>query len=272
MILWCDGGHAARENMRRDASLLERLDAACDGGAEAEAVLRLFRFTPPGITLGYAQDPERTLDLDRCRADGVEWAVRPTGGRAIYHDDEWTYSFAARIADPEWGGGLHEAYGRVSRLVLASLAALGVPARLVARHGSGVVPERPGAPPRRGAAACFASTARHEVELDGKKLVGSAQRRTAHALLQQGSVLLGPSHVRLTDYLRLLRVAREAARYRLESNARPGGSYLGSDRGLERWADAVAGVFGPGVRRYSAEAGAFLLTPREAGSYTGASR
>jgi len=195
MILWCDGGHSARENMRRDTLLLERLAAAGDGDPGAEPVLRLFRFMPPGITLGRAQDPERTLDLDRCRADGVEWATRPTGGRAIFHDDEWTYAFAARIADPEWGGDLHEAYDRVSRLVHASLVALGMPAELVAHRaprgaGSAAPPNDPAKP------SCFASTARHEIELDGRKLVGSAQRRTAGALLQQGSILLGPSRSR----------------------------------------------------------------------------
>ena len=132
MLLWCDGGHSARENMRRDALLLERLEAADDDSAAGEAVLRLFRFAPPGITLGRAQDPERTLDLQRCERDGVEWAVRPTGGRAIFHDEEWTYSFAARIADPDWGGNLATAYDRISRLVHASLRRLGVPADMAA--------------------------------------------------------------------------------------------------------------------------------------------
>src|SRR2546426_2767573 len=106
MILWCDGGHPSRENMRRDALLLERLDRTEDGHAESEAVLRLFRFTPPGITLGRSQDPARTLDLERCQANRVEWAMRPTGGRAIYHDDEWADSFVGRVAHPEWGADL----------------------------------------------------------------------------------------------------------------------------------------------------------------------
>ena len=270
MILWCDGGHSARENMRRDAKLLERLDAAADGTPAAEAVLRLFRFSPPGITLGHAQNPERTLDLERCRVDRVEWAVRPTGGRAIYHDEEWTYSFAARIADSDWGGSLREAYDRVSRLVHASLVTLGVPAELragrMARAEDG---ERDAGTPNDPARpSCFASTARHEIELSGRKLVGSAQRRTAGALLQQGSLLLGDAHLRLADYLRLDPEAREGARQALAANAMPAGVHVGRERGLERWAAALAGVLGARARTVSSEAGAFLLTPVEFGSYT----
>src|SRR5262245_38498278 len=98
MLLWIDGAHDALENMRRDTLLL--------AGAEArgEPVVRLFRFDPPGITLGANQRPERELDLARCMAEGVPWAVRPTGGRAIFHAEEWTYSLATPIDDPEWGG------------------------------------------------------------------------------------------------------------------------------------------------------------------------
>src|SRR5262245_27998736 len=124
MILWCDGPHDPAENMRRDAALLGR--AAAD--PRFEPVLRLFRFEPHGITLGHAQRPDEVLDLDLCRADGVPSAVRPTGGRAIFHSEEWTYALVARIGDPAWGGTLSEAYARASRLLLASLHRLGVPA------------------------------------------------------------------------------------------------------------------------------------------------
>jgi lipoate-protein ligase A len=269
MILWCDGGHSARDNMRRDRRLLERLVGAADGSAEAEATLRLFRFAPPGITLGHAQDPSRTLDLERCEADGVEWAVRPTGGRAIFHDEEWTYSVAARIADPDWGGDLRRSYQRVSGLIHASLVALGVPAD---RSGGRARVPRPEEPPHDPARpSCFASTSRHEIELAGSKLVGSAQRRSGGALLQQGSVLLGPSHVRLADYLRVTGEARDRARQALAANATTAEAYLGSRPPLERWADAIAGTLGDRARRVSGADGALLLTPSERAPYTAAS-
>src|SRR5262249_28102290 len=112
IVLWCDGAHGVAENMARDQALL----AAAEADGERPAVLRLFRFAPHGITLGRSQDPRRELDLERCRAHQVAWAVRPTGGRAIFHVEEWTCSLCAPIADPEWGGTPAASYQRVARL------------------------------------------------------------------------------------------------------------------------------------------------------------
>jgi len=75
MILWCDGAHGARENMRRDARLLERAAA----GQATGPVLRLFGFAPPGITLGRSQDPARELDLGRMAAEGGATEVNIIG-------------------------------------------------------------------------------------------------------------------------------------------------------------------------------------------------
>ena len=246
LILWCDGAHDAAENMRRDAALLE---AAAAGAAP---VLRLFTFSPPGITLGHAQDPVRELDLARCHAAGVRWAVRPTGGRAIYHDQEWTYSLAAGLSDAGWGGGLETAYGRVSRLLVASLERLGVPAALAAGSARGELAPRSAA----GAAApCFASTARHEIVVEGRKLVGSAQRRTPRALLQQGSVLLGPAHLRLADFLAVPDSERERVRAGLARAAADAGPWLGGRPPLARWADALQAGLPPDTRRVEGDAG-----------------
>src|SRR2546428_63086 len=125
MILWLDGSHAPAENMRRDAGLLA---TAADPGFEP--VLRLFGFAPPGITLGRAEDPARTLDLARCVRDGVPWAVRPTGGRAVFHAEEWTYSFAAPLVHPQGSGSVADAWERLSEIIVRSLGRLGVPAAL----------------------------------------------------------------------------------------------------------------------------------------------
>lgn len=252
--------------MRRDRRLLERVDQ----DPAAEPVLRLFRFDPPGITVGHSQRVDRELDLERCRADGVPWAVRPTGGRAIFHAEEWTYSLSAGIADPEWGGSLADSYARAAHAILASLVRLGVPARM-----SSVRSREPssgfdaGAPPRAEAAPpCFASTSRHEIVLEGGKLVGSAQRRKARGLLQQGSVLLGSGHERLVDYLRMTDGEREQARRDLARAAAPAGTLLDSRLGLDDWAAALLQVLPAGTRLHDAAAGAFRLTPAEADLYT----
>lgn len=260
MILWCDGGHDVAENMRRDAALL----AAAEGGAPP--VLRLFRFSPPGITLGMNQTAARELDAARCAADGVGWAVRPTGGRAIFHAEEWTYALATPRDHPRWGGAADQAYGSASTLVMRSLVRLGVPAALVPRRAGAPspAPRGSGVP----AAPCFASTARHEVVIGDRKLVGSAQRRTAGAYLQQGSVLLGEGHLRIADYLGLAMDAREPVREALRRAAMPASPWLGTAPPLERWADALLAELGAAASRVEGAFGLNLLTPRGMGSYT----
>jgi lipoate-protein ligase A len=246
--------------MRRDAALL--------GAAElgAEPVLRLFGFVPPGITLGLSQDPARELDLARCAADGVPWAVRPTGGRAIFHAQEWTYALAAPLDDHDWGGRLRDSYARTSALIIRSLLRLGVPAAFAPRTGHEPPPRvRSLSGP---AAPCFASAARHEVLLGDGKLVGSAQRRTARGLLQQGSVLLGPGHLRLADYLPLPEPQRQRVRTALARATATAAPWLGIEPPLERWADALIAELGARSRRTDAAAGAFLLTGPTSDSYT----
>lgn len=261
MILWCDGAHAARENMRRDAALL----AAAEAGAEP--VLRLFAFAPPGITLGMSQDPARELDLGRCAADGVEWVARPTGGRAIFHAEEWTYSLAAPRHHPDWNGSLAEAYARASGLIVRSLVRLGVPAELAAARE----PRAETATAGGGAAPpCFASTARHEIVLGGRKLVGSAQRRTARGLLQQGSVLLGSGHLRIADYLSGDPALRERVRDGLRAATATAAPWLGKTPPLERWADALRAELGAGTRVVSGAEAAIRLTVPASHSYTAA--
>jgi lipoyl(octanoyl) transferase len=263
VILWCDGAHDAAENMRRDAALL----AAAEHGAPP--ALRVFGFSPAGITLGMNQTPAHELDLGRCAADGVGWAVRPTGGRAIFHAEEWTYALAAPCGHPEWGGGSGDAYGRASGLVMRALVRLGVPAELVPRRGGPASAASPG-PRGRGSAAapCFASTARHEVVVRGVKLVGSAQRRTADAYLQQGSILLGEGHLRIADYLAIGADARERVRDALRLAAGSAARWLGAAPPLARFADALMAELGPRSTRVDGASGAFLLTVSGSGSYT----
>lgn len=245
MILWCDRSSDPAEAMARDRALL----AAIGEGRIAEPVLRLFRFDPSGITLGRAQDPARELDLARCAADGVPWAVRPTGGRAIFHAEEWTYAFACRLDDPAWGGGLGAVHERVSRLVAWSLRALGVPCDLVPTAAGASGPRAPSPRVRGGPAPpCFASTARYEIVLRGRKLVGSAQRRAGGALLQQGSVLLGPGHLRLADYRSGPESAREEARRALERASAHAGAWIEGGAPVARWADALEPLL-EGARR-----------------------
>jgi lipoyl(octanoyl) transferase len=263
VILWLDDAHDVVTHMTRDAALLEAIERG------HEPVLRLFQFRPPGITLGANQSADRELDLVACARDGIRWASRPTGGRAIFHADEWTYALAAPIDDPEWGGTRAAAYERMSRLVTASLVRLGVPALLAPGEARSHPAEGEGPRATRGPATpCFASTARHEIVVGAGKLVGSAQRRTARGLLQQGSVLLGDGHLRIADYLRLGPETRERVRAALHRAAATAGAWLGPDTSLERWAGALEAELGADVRIVRVAPVALSLTPSKSAPYT----
>ena len=171
------------ENMRRD---LELLDACARG--EIPGAVRLYGFAPACLSLGRMQSMD-DVDLDACARDGVDVVRRPSGGRAVLHDQEVTYSVVCRSNDPVFGGRVLESCSRIHEAVAAGLSLLGV--RTVARG----LPADLRRDAREGAAVadCFARPAAHELlDEQGRKLVGSAQARRAGALLQHGSVLLEP--------------------------------------------------------------------------------
>lgn len=238
MILWWDGAHGPRENMRRDSALLEA------GVADRirEPVLRLFRFSPAGITLGRSQAPERELDLAALEAQGVEWAMRPTGGRAIFHDEEWTFSLTTRLGPEGWAPDAAQAYARTCSGLARALVRLGVPVESSAGTARGVGRPRAESGP---AAPCFASTARHELTLQGRKFAGIAQRQVGETLLQQGSLLLGDSHLRLLDWTPVEASSRAEARRELLASAAHAAAWLGADHDLGRLAAACDAEFAP---------------------------
>ena len=247
-LLWLDLARDAPANMARDAELLERAIA----GRLPGTVLRLYTFAPPGITLGRGQDPERELDLAALARDGVRWAVRPTGGGAIWHDHEWTFALATRLGVDGWAETPAAAYERTARLLATALRTLGVHASLAAVTARG-----PGTPRAASGAAppCFASSARFELVLDGRKLAGIAQRAARGALLQQGSLLLGESHLTLARYVRAPEDTREALVREWRGHAASAGECLGADRGLARLAGALGEALG-GATPFRAEEGA----------------
>lgn len=157
---------------------------------EAAPTLRFFAWDPPTLSLGYGQALDEAVSVEAARRLGVGVVRRPTGGSAIYHDGpqrELTYTVVATNADLGVTTDLLQAYRWIARALARGLRALGVPVEIVA------VPRGRGAAP----AFCFARTGRYEIELDGKKLVGSAQRRRGACFLQHGSVLLDADAARL---------------------------------------------------------------------------
>ena len=251
MILWHDGAHGPRENMRRDAGLLEA--ALC--GRVGTPVLRLFRFAPRGITLGRSQEPARELDLARVDASGLEWATRPTGGRAIFHDEEWTFSLVSTLGGDGWAADATAAYERTCELLANVLQRLGVPVETSAGSARGVgVPRERSGP----AAPCFASTARHELTITGRKVAGIAQRQIGNVLLQQGSILLGESHLELVDWIPIPPPVRSDARERLAGVSTHTAPWLGARPDLALLVEGCAALL-PLADRLGGEAGAAVL-------------
>ncbi len=178
-------------NMAVDQALLQVMDEA-----PSSPVVRFYGWQPWAVSFGYGQDPSREVDLRRCAEQGIDVVRRITGGRAVLHAEELTYSVVCAAVDPVLGERIDETYRRIGEALVAGLQRFGVPAAL----------ERAGSRPPRTragdvASPCFASIARSEVKVNGRKLVGSAQRRLGNAVLQHGSVLTGPAHRRLLDLL-----------------------------------------------------------------------
>jgi lipoate-protein ligase A len=176
-------------NMAVDEVLLDGVAA----GATAPT-LRFYEWAPPCLSLGYFQ-PFEVVDLDGCRALGVDVVRRPTGGRAILHDRELTYSVALPASVLGHDGGVLPSYYRLSLALQDGLRRLGVPAALAPQSAAvGAAVHGP---------VCFDRPSAHEILLQGRKLVGSAQMRRGGALLQHGSILIEPGISTLRACLRL---------------------------------------------------------------------
>ena len=160
------------ENMARDSALQAR--AARTG----ETVFSIYSWTRPTLSLGRHQPAMGLYDSEKLRRANVDVVRRPTGGRAILHDHEVTYSVTAPVNDAV---PLRETYSRINRILLDGLSRLGVDAELAPTADRAPVP---------GMRPCFDAPGEGELVARGQKLVGSAQWRNEGALLQHGSILV----------------------------------------------------------------------------------
>lgn len=180
-----DGACTGAENMARDAALL---DEHRPGDLP---VLRLYRWRPYAVSYGYHQSPEG-FDAAAIAAAGHGLVRRPTGGRAILHAEELTYAVVGTSPSELFGASLHATYTRINEALLLFLRDLGLPADVSGGESRADA---------RGL-VCFKSAGRHEINVRGRKLVGSAQRRRGDVFLQHGSILAGPAHLDLPRFLR----------------------------------------------------------------------
>ncbi len=224
------GFHPGHYNMRLDELLAERLTAH-----QGLPTLRVYGWKPHAISLGYNQR-DNDFDKARCAAHGIDIVRRPTGGRAIFHAEELTYS----VAMFSRGKNISDSYREISEALLSGLHFLGADGECALTQ-----PNLPEIYRSRTSIPCFASSTRYEIQYRGKKLVGSAQRRYVatggdEIVLQHGSVLLGPVHRRLSEFVKAeSEEARAALRESLETKTTELDSVLGRNVSFDEAAVAL---------------------------------
>jgi lipoyl(octanoyl) transferase len=180
-------------NMEYDERLARRVQSGID-----PPTVRVYGWKPHAISLGHHQ-AITDIDEDACRVRGIDIVRRATGGRAILHAHELTYSVAMFSGERP----ISEIYASISEALACGLRMMGAGVEFAASQ-----PDFPSLYKHPSAIPCFASSARHEIQFEGRKLVGSAQRRYAapefpEVVMQHGSILLGDGHRVLIDLLSL---------------------------------------------------------------------
>ncbi len=149
------------------------------GSSGFDGTLRFYFWKPACISLGYFQRPEDALDAALCKASGIGITRRITGGGAIYHHAEITYSITANLPNAVIPSNVDASYRSLEEFIIKSLNMLGAK-----------VSYRGKAEPENKNFYCFARPSKYDVVCGGKKIAGSAQRRSGRLFLQHGSILL----------------------------------------------------------------------------------
>jgi lipoyl(octanoyl) transferase len=176
------------QNMAIDQAIAELY------ATQRQPTLRFYRWSPACLSLGIGQRFTRDVDPVACAALGIDVVRRLTGGRAILHDQELTYSLVTAPDDPlVRAGSIAQSYRTISAALCAGLVELGLAPELAPRPGSR----------QTASAACFDLPSDYEITVGGRKLVGSAQARQHGVLLQHGTILLHADAARWARVLRL---------------------------------------------------------------------
>lgn len=193
-------------NMAVDEAILT---AVAEG--KSPPTLRFYGWEPACLSLGRAQSVQEA-DSEACRARGWHIVRRATGGRAILHVDELTYSVAAPQTEPRVAGGIQASYEQLSRALVTGLQLLGLePDR---------APHTAGSPREQKGPICFDTPARYEITYHGRKLIGSAQMRRRGVMLQHGTLPLTGDVTRIVEALPFAdETARTQARQELNKQA-----------------------------------------------------
>ncbi|MDF2929271.1 MAG: biotin/lipoate protein ligase [Anaerospora sp.] len=166
-------------NMAIDEAIVEAHSAGL-----VPPTLRFYTWQPAALSIGYFQKIREEVQLEACRSQGIDLVRRITGGRAVLHDQELTYSAVVREDIPVLPPTLLGSYRYLSQGLLAGLNKQGVAAEMTL---PGAAFGQSSRLPKNG--ACFDAPSFYEITVDRKKLIGSAQVRKNGTLLQHGSIL-----------------------------------------------------------------------------------
>lgn len=195
-------------NMAIDEAILAEVEAG-----NSPPTFRLYGWSPPCISLGHSQNPERELNLSRVKEFGFDTVIRATGGRAVLHIGELTYSLIAAQSAESWCETQAESYRVISQALAQAILGSGIGVSL----DRGYPIEK--SVDQRAMTPCFSSTARSEVVFGERKVIGSAQRRLRNAFLQHGSILVSKDHRKIVDCLKLEPEKRDGYLKILDQNA-----------------------------------------------------
>jgi len=182
------GVNSGKFNMDFDVFLAENF-------LQGNAVLRLYRWNPYCISLGANQSLE-DINNSKTRYHQIDVVKRPTGGRAILHSQELTYSVIYPIEPTTSAKNIYKEINLALRKGLINFDA-----RLNVIDLEHSQPDFKEFYKSEISAICFAVSAKSELNYNGKKLVGSAQRKLGNVILQHGSILCGEYHKRIVNYL-----------------------------------------------------------------------
>jgi lipoate-protein ligase A len=193
-------------NMAMDQAI-----AVAHSEGKVPPTLRFYGWNPPALSIGYFQKAAVEVDLEAVKQQGIGFVRRPTGGRAVLHDQELTYSIIVAEKYPGMPSGVTEAYRVLSEGLLLGFQRLGLDAQMIQLEKAGEKLSLNS----EASAACFDAPSWYELVVEGRKVAGSAQMRYKGAVLQHGSVLLELDVAKLFG---LLRFPSDAVRQRLQKS------------------------------------------------------
>ncbi|SMO39280.1 lipoate--protein ligase family protein [Melghirimyces algeriensis] len=187
------GWKDSAENMAIDEAIL-----IAHSEGRVPPTIRFYGWNPATLTIGYFQRVNKEIDLNRVQERGLGFVRRPTGGRAVLHDQEVTYSVIVEEGYPGMPTSVTQSYRAISMGLLHGFRNLGLQGEMIPLETE----EEKRKYASLGSAACFDSPSNYELVIEGRKVAGSAQTRQRGVILQHGSILLGLDVDLLFDVLR----------------------------------------------------------------------